>query len=292
VEENTAPNAANPVAFAAVAILANKNIHKNTLIMYIPHPMYVVAIPTYNRHDVIAQKTLHTLLSGGIPPAHIYLFVANNQQKALYESHVPKSMYNEIVVGKLGITNQRIFISRFFPENQYVVSIDDDVEAVMELKTHRDSADTLVPIRDLDNFFKQSYQVLTREKLYIWGVYPVHNPFFMKPNMTTDLRFLIGVLHGYIVRHDRRLYPSIRAESKEDYEQTILYYQMDGGVVRFNFITPKTKFHAAGGLGTDRIERSRSAAEYLAKTYPDMISRFSRKNGMPEVKLKRFPRVI
>ena len=259
--------------------------------MYIPPPMYVVAIPSYNRHDVIAHKTLHTLLTGGVHRTHIYIFVANKQQKYLYETHVPKSMYKEIVVGKLGITNQRIFISRFFPENQYVVSIDDDVEAVMELKHHRGSADTLVPIRDLDQFFKHAHQVLKREKLYIWGVYPVHNPFFMKPNTTTDLRFLIGILHGYIVRHDRRLYPSIHAESKEDYEQTILYYQRDGGVVRFNFVSPKTKFHAEGGLGTDRIERSRTAAEYLAKTYPDIVSRFSRKNGMPEVKLKRFPKV-
>jgi hypothetical protein len=70
--------------------------------------MYVVAIPSYNRFDVIAQKTLHTLLSGGVKKSNIYIFVANKEQKVLYESHVPKSMYREIVVGKIGIANQLV----------------------------------------------------------------------------------------------------------------------------------------------------------------------------------------
>ena len=44
----------------------------------------------------------------------------------------------------------------------------------------------------------------------------------MKNTMTTDLRFVIGVMHGYINRHDRKLYPSLKSVGKEDIEQTIL----------------------------------------------------------------------
>jgi hypothetical protein len=248
---------------------------------------YVVAIPTYNRVKELVHKSLPTLKNGKVSPSKIYIFVANKEQEKLYKEAVPASMYHKIVVGKLGIANQRKFISKYFPEKQYIVSMDDDVEA-LEMMT---SPDKLVKIHDLDKFFKDAYKKLKEENLYIWGIYPVHNPFFMKKNISTGLKFIIGVLYGYINRHNTRLEPSIQAETKEDYEQSILYYKQDGGVLRYNYIVPKTKFNAPGGLGTDRFDRNKKAADYLKKTYPDIITIFHRKSGMPEVKLARLPRV-
>ena len=247
---------------------------------------YVVAIPSYNRPDEIVAKTLLTLLDGGVSKNKIYIFVANAQQEKMYESVVPKTLYNEIVVGKIGIAQQRKFISRFFPVGQYVVSLDDDVEEVLMLRGEK-----LVHINDLDAFFKKAYLMLKREGLFIWGIYPVRNPFFMYNKVTTDLRFIIGVMFGYINRGVKRLEPSTKAEGKEDYEQTILYYLMDGGVMRFNNVTPKTKFNASGGLGKERQLMNKLAAEYLEKTYPDIITVFHRKNGMTEVKLAKLERV-
>ena len=248
---------------------------------------YVVAVPTYNRADVVANKTLKTLIEGNVNKNRIYIFVANKAQYKLYEESVPKSMYKEIIIGKIGITNQRKFISKYFPENQYIVSMDDDVEELLSLK----GTDKLVKVKDVDGFFQDAYKLLKKEKLYIWGIYPVRNAFFMKPTITTNLRFIIGVLFGYINRHNKKLQTSVNAETKEDYEQSILYYKMDGGVIRFNNITTKTKFHAEGGLGTDRFERNKKAAEYLKRTYPEIITIFHRDNGMTEVKFAKMPRV-
>lgn len=247
---------------------------------------YVVAIPTYNRHDVIENKTLKTLIEGNVSKSKIYLFVANGEQYKLYEDAIPKNMYNKIIIGKKGITNQRKFIAKYFPEGQYVISMDDDVEDFEVLKGEK-----LVKLKNVDDFFIDAYKLLKKEKLFIWGIYPVRNPFFMYKNITTDLRFIIGVTFGFITRHDKKLEPSIKAETKEDYEQTILYYKMDGGVLRFNNITTKTKFNSPGGLGTDRYERNKNAAEYLEKTYPDIITVFKRKNGTHEVKLARLKRI-
>jgi hypothetical protein len=247
---------------------------------------YVVAIPTYNRSKEVVSKTLATLLDGKVSKDRIYIFVANKAQEKIYEETVPKMMYHKIVVGKLGITNQRKFISKYFPENQYIVSIDDDVEELLMMQ----NPEKLVKVKDLDKFFNEAYAELKSENLYIWGIYPVRNPFFMKKKISSDLKFIIGVLFGYINRHLKKLEPSIHSETKEDYEQSILYYKMDGGVLRYNYITPKTKFNAAGGLGTDRFERNKSAAEYLKKTYPDIITIFHRKTGMTEVRFARMPR--
>ena len=132
--------------------------------------MYVVAIPTYNRADVITRKTLKTLLDGGVDSKNIFLFVANITQKKMYEDIHPN-----IIVGKIGITAQRIFIQRYFKQGQHVVEIDDDVEGLFKLQK-----DKLVPIKDLHSFFLEAFNLLKREKRYLWGIYPVRNPFFMK----------------------------------------------------------------------------------------------------------------
>ena len=247
---------------------------------------YVVAIPTYKRVNEIINKTLKTLKDGNVKPNKIYLFVANKEQYELYNSNVPKELYNKIVIGKKGIANQRNIISNYFDEGQYVISMDDDVEEFQILQK-----DKLIKLININSFFEKAYELLKKENLFIWGVYPVRNAFFMYDNITTDLRFIIGVSYGFITRHNKKLKPSIRSESKEDYEQTILYYKMDGGVMRFNNITAKTKFNAPGGLGTDRFERNKNAAEYLTEKYPDMVVRNDRKDGTPEVKLIKKPRV-
>lgn len=249
---------------------------------------YVVAIPTYNRVEEVTNKTLKTLKDGGVSKNKIYLFVANKQQYELYGNNVPKNLYNEIIIGKKGITNQRIFISQYFKEGQYVISMDDDIEEFETLS----KSEKLIKLKDVDKFFIDAYKLMKKEKLFIWGIYPVRNPFFMYNQTTFDLRFIIGVTFGFIVRHNSRLKMSTNAETKEDYEQTILYYKMDGGVIRFNNITTKTKFNAPGGLGTDRYERNKKAAEYLVKKYPDLVVRNDRKNGTPEVKLIKMQRQL
>jgi len=246
------------------------------------YTMYI-AIPTYKRSSIIEKKTLQTLLHGGIEPSSIFLFVANKKEADEYSTIVPRNMYNKIVIGKLGIAQQRIFINHYFNTGVHVVSIDDDVEGVYKLNGSK-----LVQIHNLTQFFKEAFNVLKKENKYIWGIYPVRNPFFMKPTTTTNtLTFIIGALHGYIVRHDKSLEPSSKSEGKEDFEQSILYYLNDGGVVRFNSVTIKTKFLAKGGLGEHRFERNKKSAKYLQKKYPDFVRIVHRKNGMTEVRLNK-----
>jgi len=243
---------------------------------------YVIAIPSYNRSNTISNKTLKTLYEGNINKNKIYIFVANKKEYDLYKKNVLPELYNKIIIGKKGITHQRNVIANYFPEGQYVISMDDDIEDLEILR-----GDKLVKLKNIHDFFIDSYKLLKKNNLYIWGIYPVRNPFFMYKETTYDLRFIIGLLFGFITRHNSKLKMSSKLEMKEDYEQTILYFKMDGGVIRFNNITAKTKFNSEGGLGTDRYERNKSAAEYLYKKYPDVITIFQRKNKMYEVKLKK-----
>lgn len=236
--------------------------------------MYYIAIPSYDRAETLLKKTLNTLKD--IPSNRIYIFVANESQYKLYKKVIKGYT---IIIGKLGITNQRKFIKNYFKEGQCVVSMDDDVEEVNKL-----NGDKLNKIHNLDLFFKEAFQRIKRENLFIWGIYPVRNPFFMKNTVTTQLKFIIGTLYGFIVRHDKDLEPICK--EKEDYELSILYYLKDGGVLRYNNITIKTKFKAKGGLGLieNRYKANKEAALYLSKKYPQFVSVFKRKD-MFEIRL-------
>jgi hypothetical protein len=249
---------------------------------------YIVAIPSYDRPEAIVQKSLKTLLDGGVPNNLVHIFVANAAEEKRYKSFVPKELYGKIVVGKIGITEQRKYIIEYYPENQPIVSIDDDVEGLFKKVSDKE----LKKVTNIHKFFTDAFQTLKKENLYIWGIYPVHNPFFMKNKTTTDLKFIIGTLYGFINRKTNDVQPSSKIKEKEDYEQSIKYFMKDGGVVRFNDVTIKAKKHAPGGLGVTegRLEANRVAAEYLEKTYPGYVSVFNRDNGMCEVRMARIKR--
>jgi hypothetical protein len=277
-------------------------------------PEYKVAIPSYQRSEIIGQKTLHTLIQGKVPLEKIHIFVANDTEKALYQSKLqeqyPQYPLKNLHVGVLGITPQRQFISQFFPKNTPIVSLDDDVEQVYQLSSYRPfspqpktnrktqrkttpkkESNRLVKLTNLDQFFQRAFEYTLQQNLHIWGVYPVNNPFFMQPKTTTDLRFLIGGFYGYI---NRPTAPELKVSVpiKEDYENTILHYIHDGGVVRFNGISYKSKNYSPGGLekAEMRLKSNRKASEMLLKRYPAYVSkRPTRANGVMEIALIKNP---
>ena len=50
---------------------------------------WIVAIPSYKRYDTIVEKTLSTLKHYKIPPSKITFFVADKEEKKLYEGAIP-----------------------------------------------------------------------------------------------------------------------------------------------------------------------------------------------------------
>jgi len=89
---------------------------------------YKIAIPSYLRHKELKNKTLNTLKNNNINPDKIYIFVANENEYNIYKNYLDENTYNKIIIGELGIRNQRIFISKYFNENEFIVSCDDDIE--------------------------------------------------------------------------------------------------------------------------------------------------------------------
>lgn len=279
---------------------------------------YVIAIPSYKRHKIIKERTLNMLKNYNINKNKIYVFVANQQEEVLYRKHLDPTTYGHIIIGKKGLKNQRNFINQYFPEGQEIVNMDDDLKELKILKNkevnYNDSMrinqtkkktkknqkitrkktqsfrqkNFLETLPDLNKFLIKAFQILKKHNLYLWGIYPVNNPYFMTHKITKDLRFIVGTFWGNINRKDKDLILTI--DEKEDVERTLQYYIKDQGVVRFNNITVNTTYYKTpGGMqesNKNRKKDSLKSAIYLNKKYPDYTKLYlKKKSGYAEVKL-------
>jgi len=261
---------------------------------------YVVAIPSYKRPETLKTKTLNLLQHYKIEPRRIYIFVADNEQKTIYDKELPRQAYNKLVIGKPGIKNIRNFMPKYFPERKHIFYMDDDIYDVYEAKNKFPITDSrydkknnhLVRLPSLHRLIEQGFNLSKKTGLTNWGVYPVLNAYFMKPTssninecVNTKLCYIIGFMTGVI--NNRKA--EIRTiDDKEDYERSIKYYLKDDGLLRFNNITAKTKcYKEPGGMQVERTKkRIHDSAVYLTKVYPNLCSlNTSKKSGFTEIRL-------
>jgi cellulose synthase/poly-beta-1,6-N-acetylglucosamine synthase-like glycosyltransferase len=262
---------------------------------------YVVCIPSYKRANFCKEKTLATLHKHKIEHDKIYVYVANKEDYDLYkyvfdeeETKLGYKLYNKLVIGNKGLVPQRQFIMEKWPTNKNIVFFDDDIESIdlslsPKFKSH-----------NLNFFIKQAFDECEKNKAYMWGVYPVFNPFFRKPRpeMSTDLKYIVGAFYGIINRPKlKTIQLTITKDNgqKEDVERTIKYFIEDGIVLRFNKIGFTTKYYGKeGGLGRfdDRLKPMKDACKKLEEKYSEYGHTKVRRNGMTEFVLKKLPAIV
>jgi hypothetical protein len=252
---------------------------------------YVVCIPSYKRAELCNEKTLTMLKENHIPSKKIFVYVANQEEYDEYIKILDKSKYNKLVVGIKGLVPQRQFITEQFPTGKHIVFFDDDVSKI-DL-----TMSSITRGKSLDHFFKHAFKECHKNKSYIWGVYPVFNPFFRKarPEMTTVLTYIVGAFYGIVNRPNlKAIKLTITKENgqKEDVERTLKYFVEDGIVLRFNRVGFMTKYYGkSGGLGTfeDRLKPMLEASKKLKAAYPEYGEITTKKHGMTEFRLKKIP---
>lgn len=250
---------------------------------------YEVAIPSYKRHVAINEKTLATLKRYGIPASKITVFVANKDEEALYKESLKPGTYGKIVVGVKGMHDIRNFITGYYKVGTKIVNIDDDIKGFLEYTETNKRKER--PLRSLIGVIKKGFEECEKAKTKLWGVYPVANGYFMKPKVSTEIRYIIGSFWGCInpgLKGPDGI--EITTEYKEDYQRSILYYKRWGSVVRLNMYAPISAYYTeAGGMQEVKERRSleEKGAKWLVKTYPQFaVLNPSKKSGYMEVKLK------
>ena len=258
---------------------------------------YVIAIPSYKRAPTLRDKTLSVLMKYKMDPKKIDIFVADEEQKKIYAEILPDGTYSKLIVGVPGIKNIRNFMPNYYPEGQYIFYMDDDISHVFECVNKGDPKDkgdnVLRPLPSLKAFIDKAFKMSEKTGMTNWGVYPVENPYFMKPTtrnvddyMSKKLCYIIGFMTGVINNREAELRT---IDDKEDYERSIKYYLKDGGVLRFNNVTCRTRcYKEPGGMQVERTkQRIHDSAVYLTEQYPELCSlNTSKKSGYTEIRLR------
>jgi len=257
---------------------------------------YVVAIPSYKRPETLRDRTLKILKDYKIDPKKIHIFVADKEQKKIYEDVLKDKYYHKIIVGKPGIKNIRNFMPNYFKEGQHIFYMDDDIYGIYDCINKGDKknkkGNKLIKLKSLKDLINNGFKLAKISGLTNWGVYPVYNPFFMKAKTNnlndyvgTKLCYVIGFLTGAINNKKAEIRT---IDDKEDYERSIKYYLKDGGLLRFNNITCDTKcYKEPGGMQVERTkERIHDSAVYLTKEYPNLCTlNTTKKSGFTEIRL-------
>jgi hypothetical protein len=253
---------------------------------------YSVAIPSYRRADVLERQTLAVLKRLGVPNDKIFIFVANQEEFDTYDALFGKDY--KIVIGVRGISSQRKFYHNWFAEQfgvgHKIVSIDDDMAELYELGDKK-----LIPtLYTLDDIVNLGYTYCDKYGAKMWGINPTMNHFFLKNHISVGLRYVcanfMGTYAGDWIFTDpnRRMTPT-----GEDHHSTLRGFVRYGAVVRLEFLCPKTKYFATGGIdacvtedGSKRADRHAEELRVVQSMYPDISSIQIKAGGVVNLRLK------
>ena len=210
-----------------------------------------IVIPSYQRYNV---QTIALL--GELPYT---LFVANQNEYDKYN-------YTNKVIGKLGIVQQRNFITNYFDEGEIIVSLDDDITEFI----HREG----LPFKE---WILECVSYLEQSKLQLMSFPPSSNEYFCKGAKFSEGKYLaIGSCHIY--KNDKQL---LTIPFVEDYERSLFSLRKYGAVIRCGNVCIKTKMFATGGLSNERTRESYMDSIYkLMHKFPEDLSYNIKKNGM------------
>lgn len=253
--------------------------------------IYQVAVPSYRRAKMLAERTLPFLTSGGVAPQKITVFVHNHDPDLNDYRRVAEQFGVHLYsTDERGINAQRAAIRRSYRPGTPLVQLDDDVRSLHEAVTEK----RLEQVTDVDRFFMAMFEHTMSIGLHSWGLTPVLNPFFMKPGQFSDgLKFVIFSLFGNFVRpSDHPTYVNT-VPTKDDYEFSLRSWWYDGGILRNEHVAAKADIYKAPGgcQDTRTVQMAADSVDSLIRQWPGLVRiNTRRKSDFVEILLNRRPR--
>ncbi len=253
---------------------------------------YQIAIPSYKRAELLKKASLATLERYGADKNRITIFVANEEQAQEYRQVIGDY---KIVVAEIGKVNAQRFYHKYYATGTPLLNLDDDIHDIKQ----RNDLDKLEDYAGtIDDLVATGFSLCEKSGAKMWGINPVNNGYFMKDWAVVGLRYICGNFYGNyagdnaIAGADR---PS-SLSSGDDYETTIRSFMENGSVVRIEWLTPITKYFAAGGIDAeikdkgiaDRQIEHTQELQAIIERYPDLANPQVKSGGIFNIRLKTF----
>lgn len=231
--------------------------------------MFKIVIPSYNRQNIIKEKTLK-LLKEILPNKKIFVFTPQPNLYILDDNI-------EVIECQKGLINARNEIMDYFEENENLLFIDDDIDDIINLNKY-DS---------IEKEILRSFDYMKRNNIYLGGFNPTHNKRFSSGNYKKGLYFCVGSC--YLLINDKYF---LKCEDElEDYYRSIKYYLKDGLTFRNDLLLIKTKYekNKGGMYSIDRYNNKTRRSIELIIEFPNYFNLVNKKNyyGLKMIKSKK-----
>lgn len=239
---------------------------------------FIMAIPSYKRAE--RQITLEYLSGLGIPKERIYIFVQTAKDREAYKKYEDRA--NIVLAAANGVATARNNILRHFAGTANILMFDDDISSIGKLRN-----DKIVPIDTREEFAKllnKCFNMAQKRKTPLFGLYPVHNAFFMSQSISTavTVNTVIGFVRGHGLLFDETY------KTKEDIELCARILNAGGEVLRYNFLAPNAKHRTNAGGCYDiwHSDENLKTVQRLAEAYPAILAPQTKKPHEVRVLLK------
>ena len=229
---------------------------------------YEIAIPSYRRSKKLRSQTLDYLASECIDPQRITIFVADEDERKEYEKVLLPDSYGRLVVGHLGLAEQRNFIHSWYPIGTKILFIDDDIKNLKWISSC-----------PLDIFVQQMFRLAEQEGVNLWSIQPASTLLFCKDRIRIGKMFCVGCFYGQVNTEDAQI-PCLSA--CEDKYRSLYRYKTDGKTMRYDGCCPNTTYFSKGGLSEYRKTRQHLDTVEVCKMFEGECSLKKKKNGVSE----------
>lgn len=238
---------------------------------------YKIAIPSYRRSNIISERTLAYLRECGVEDHEVYIFVSDEQEAADYRAALVGE-YNIVVPEKpiTNVTEKFNYLHSYFEDGERVFVLEDDIKELVKI-TRTDNKPK--HFANLD-FVERGFEFCDKAGTKLFGIIPHDNGFYMKVDVSVNLKLIVAHAYGFIADSDPALL--VTQIGKSDYERSILYFLKFGSVVRFNYIGVRTNsYKTEGGMDKEnRARQEKESCDYLVRRYPHFIKHNTKKESM------------
>lgn len=218
-----------------------------------------IAIPSRAR-----AQSLITPRKFGLDTDDYTVFVRTDDEAKEYKA----AGYKEVITTNVakGVTPARNFILDYYPKDANIIMLDDDIVGI-----YKKFESSLIPVSGvkLMKLINDTFELCKKRGIYLWGLYPVPNAFYMKDSINPRA-FVIGTFMG-IRNTDLRFDEQITL--KEDYDFTIQHIAKYGNVCRYNNYTIKAKHYTNKGgceiFRSDELEQQ--SKRLLQRKWPRWV---------------------
>lgn len=246
---------------------------------------FVIACRTYKRHNKFANMAYQTIKDNELLD-RLYIFVANEEERLLYEEALANYEHRPCIIGELGGHNATKAICNYFPEGQAIFFIDDDMTRFYNFS----SPTTFVKkATNLKAFIEDGFKTIDENNFGSFTFSGYTNKLYLKNKPFKE--FVPYTLTGgwFGCRNDRDLIP-VNTAHLDDCIRGCKYINKYGGILLYWWAGFNCDYGSEpGGLQSLGRENPKQTAEQIWNDEP-LISKFYNPPAIDRVGLWAFKR--